>query len=544
MAESRPRRGLRLKRWFNIHVWSALATLLVVTLLAVTGIFIYPSDQLRLRDIHVESPWLPPLYERNGWGAQLKSIAITDKGWIATHRQGVFMSEDEGQTWRDITPDIPGEFVAGEGLFPPVVGVSPSDSRTMLVSKGRGVSLTMNGGDDWEDYGESFDEDLSTSGIMQLAFAPGGIAVAIDESGFVYRRFLDEDEDEGWELSTLALPFGDEGTAGRVDWATASLNLHNGQVFLGNDWWLVNHAFAFVLLGLAYTGVVLWWRRVKKRLRGSRAPQRLRYKVLRQLHRAGGMLSWPLLYLLPITGIVLLHVVDFSALTNRGLPVEWFPERYDANSWKGPVELHLRNLAISRSNGDHMWAGHTYGLFATEDGGQSWENVGESLGPKLAKQVDHLFVGPGWLNYIFVGDERGVQVSRNFGGQWARVLERPVDAMHADRRSLYVVSGDTLLALRLTSLVSLETPAWEETVLAPPYGQQQSVRATTLYQLLHDAHSGKLFGTWFKYVLDVVAILMVVQTLTGLVLWIVPRWRRLLRARHQARRRRLAHASS
>ena len=92
----------------------------------------------------------------------------------------------------------------------------------------------------------------------------------------------------------------------------------------------------FCCLGLAYTGVVLWWRRVKKRLRGSRAPQRLRYKVLRQLHRAGGMLSWPLLYLLPITGIVLLHIVDFSVLSpTAGCLSTGFPERYDANGWKG-----------------------------------------------------------------------------------------------------------------------------------------------------------------------------------------------------------------
>ena len=186
MAGPRPKRGLKLKRWFNVHVWSALATLLLVTLLAVTGIFIYPTDQLRLRDLHIESAWLPPRYERNQWGAQLKSIGITDKGWFATHRQGVFMSQDEGQSWRDITDDIPGPFVAGQGLFPPVLAVHLSDPQTMLVSKGRGVSLTMNGGEDWEDYGESFDEDLSTSGIMQLGFAPGGIAVAIDESGFVY----------------------------------------------------------------------------------------------------------------------------------------------------------------------------------------------------------------------------------------------------------------------------------------------------------------------------------------------------------------------
>ena len=56
MAGPRPKRQLKLKRWFNVHVWSALATLLLVTLLAVTGIFIYPTDQLRLRKSRLPHP--------------------------------------------------------------------------------------------------------------------------------------------------------------------------------------------------------------------------------------------------------------------------------------------------------------------------------------------------------------------------------------------------------------------------------------------------------------------------------------------------------
>ena len=129
MARQRATGGLNFKRWFKVHVWSALVTFVLIGFLAITGIFIYPLDQFRLRDVHIQSALLPPRYEVNTWGEHLKSIAITDKAWFATHRQGVFRSLDRGQTWQDISEDIPGDFVAGQGLYPPCWRPTPATRR-------------------------------------------------------------------------------------------------------------------------------------------------------------------------------------------------------------------------------------------------------------------------------------------------------------------------------------------------------------------------------------------------------------------------------
>ena len=269
---------------------------------------------------------------------------------------------------------------------------------------------------------------------------------------------------------------------------TVALHLHNGQVFLENDWWWVNHAFALLLIVLAYTGVTLWWHRRQKRRYGVNTPRPASHWYFRHLHRVGGLVSWPLLYLLPLSGILLLHIVDFSVFAYRGPPAAWFPEQFDTNRWKGPVYLNLRTLAISRTNPAHMWVGHTYGLFATEDGGQTWMPVGETFSSEVLKHVDHLHVGPGWVNYLYIGNERGLQVSRNFGGQWRHLLEQPIDALYADRNAMHVVSGNTLLSQRMTSLVALEPPPWEETPLAPPYGPANArcepPRCTSCYTML------------------------------------------------------------
>src|SRR5438094_368634 len=84
------------------------------------------------------------------------------------------------------------------------------------------------------------------------------------------------------------------------------------------------------------------------------------------------LMSRPLCFLFPLTGVVLLHAVDVPVLVRHGLPTRWLPPQFDQNRWKGPVRLLLRTLAFSPTDPDRLWIGHTYGLFASEDGGQHW----------------------------------------------------------------------------------------------------------------------------------------------------------------------------
>src|SRR6266446_3618238 len=50
-------RRVNFKRWFHIHIWSALVSLVLLLMLVVTGMLIYPLDQLGLRDIPLRSLW-------------------------------------------------------------------------------------------------------------------------------------------------------------------------------------------------------------------------------------------------------------------------------------------------------------------------------------------------------------------------------------------------------------------------------------------------------------------------------------------------------
>ena len=107
------------KAWFRIHTWSALTSIIILGMLALTGVMIYPLDQFGLRDIPLQSAWLPAIYETNTWRSQMRSLAVAPDGWLfASHRHGLFVSRDGGRSWQDLTARIPGHFAADDGRFP------------------------------------------------------------------------------------------------------------------------------------------------------------------------------------------------------------------------------------------------------------------------------------------------------------------------------------------------------------------------------------------------------------------------------------------
>jgi hypothetical protein len=528
MQVSRQRRGgVRLKRLFRLHTWSAFVSLLGLVMLATTGLLIYPTDPFRLREMPLHASWLPSLYEINTWGELMRSLAVTRDGWLyATHRHGIFFSQDGGQSWQDLTERVPGRFASEPALFPPVLAVYPADTSTIVASKGQGLARSTNGGKTWESFGDSDDEDLSHSTIQAILFGAPGTVLVIDAQGWVYRRPLDPTADEGWVRVPFGLPYGAQRGVGVLVWPTVALLLHNGQGLSARHWWWVNDGFSLTLLLLVCTGLVLWGRRKIVRRVSPKRPWWIKSRVFRTLHHVGGLVSWPLLLLFPLTGVVLLHAMDVPALLTHGLPAHWFPSQFDHNRWQGPIQPHLRTLAVSPTDTARLWAGHTYGLFASADGGQQWRNVGAALQPAVAKHVEHLLVGPWWFDYLYVGNARGLQVSRDYGQHWQLLLAQPVAALAASHDTLYVASGNALWRQKLSPLVALAPAPWEHSALTPPYGPQRTLRHTTLYQLLHDLHSGRLLGPWCTYLLDLVAGLMLLQTGTGLFLWGAPRWRR------------------
>ncbi len=210
----------------------------MLLMLALTGVLIYPLDQFGLHDRVIQSAWLPARYDVNTWRGRMRSLAVTPAGQVyAAHQQGIFVSPDGGQSWHDITAAIPGRFDTALGEFPPLLAMHPSDEDLIMASKGRGLARSTNGGDTWEPYGDSDDEDLSHRAIQAIMFAPPSAVSVIDEHGLLYQRRLDPDEDDGWELSAIRLPYGDQRGVGVLPWHAIALYAYNGQLFSDRFWW-------------------------------------------------------------------------------------------------------------------------------------------------------------------------------------------------------------------------------------------------------------------------------------------------------------------
>jgi photosystem II stability/assembly factor-like uncharacterized protein len=86
------------------------------------------------------------------------------KRWVATSETGIFVSEDEGRTWRqrDPTPNVRLAWHATGDLY--------------RIDPGGPVKVSSDGGETWQDRG-------STGGEPQ--------ALAVDEAGALYAATLD-----------------------------------------------------------------------------------------------------------------------------------------------------------------------------------------------------------------------------------------------------------------------------------------------------------------------------------------------------------------
>jgi hypothetical protein len=105
------------------------------------------------------------------------------KRWVATSESGIFVSVDEGKTWRqrDPTPNVRLAWHGGGELF--------------RIDPGGPVKVSTNGGETWEERGSSGGEPQ---------------ALAVDEGGGLYVATLDgkvqKSEDGGRSFTALVTP--------------------------------------------------------------------------------------------------------------------------------------------------------------------------------------------------------------------------------------------------------------------------------------------------------------------------------------------------
>jgi len=227
----------------------------------------------------------------------------------------------------------------------------------------------------------------------------------------------------------------------------------------------------------------------------------------RRQHKWFGIVCLFLMASFCLSGIVLNHRSLFSDVeVNR----KWLPSRYEYKQWNGGLMRgtirYGDSVAIYGNNG--IWLADTLG-----------NTVGDfNLGlPEAAdhRQVRNVIVSRGRL-YAASSE----QIYRYDGGNvgWKACALQEADG---ERLTDIACKGDTIVAVGRSHLYvsTAQGKPFVKITLAAPDDYDGKV---SLFRTVWLLHSGELFGTVGKLIVDAVAIALIFLCLTGLMCWLLP----------------------
>ncbi len=240
-------------------------------------------------------------------------------------------------------------------------------------------------------------------------------------------------------------------------------------------------------------------------------------KFFRKLHKWPGIVIAGIAILFAASGIVMNHRQTFSAVDvpRRLLPPNYRYENWNLASVRGSLPLEDDSLLIYGNIG--MWMS-TRALSIFTDYNQG-----------LPRGIDNrkIYSVVAFRDRLFAGTHFGLYVREPSVHRWQKV-DLPV---REERLADLSLKGDTLLVLtRHYLLQSVDGRSFEVVQLPEPVGYERKAGLfTTLWQL----HSGELWGLPGKLVVDLLGIVTILLSVTGLLHFFFPKMIRRKRKRHQ-----------
>lgn len=241
----------------------------------------------------------------------------------------------------------------------------------------------------------------------------------------------------------------------------------------------------------------------------------------RKFHKWGALLAAVFILMFCLSGIVLNHRVFFADynISRRLLPESYRLNRFNNGVIKGTIEL----------SSDTLLAYGNVGVWLTDRNFERFKDFNKGfpsgVDKRSIKNVVRTPDGTLWCAAQFA-------IYRHDGNQWEEVAiegneERISDiTLSPDSSTLIVLSRSKIFNLNPATLNS------GTHVVASPSGEKPKV---TLFKTFWMLHSGELFGTAGRIVVDIVAIVLILLCITGIILFCIPyriKWRR----KHKNRR--------
>lgn len=263
---------------------------------------------------------------------------------------------------------------------------------------------------------------------------------------------------------------------------------------------------------------------------------RLKYNFTwKKYHRWLGLVLSVFMLVFCVSGIILNHREVFSGceVSRKWLPASYHIKNFNNGVVKGTVVKKSAAHSLSSENCDSVLAYGCAGVFLTDSRLSTWQdfNAGlpESIDERNVRHVVKAKNGSLWcaaLRDVYRYDENS--------HRWKKV-ELPGN----EERIMYVaLAKDSMTVVALTrsrvfTIVpfvqygeivkigksSSETYRVESKIIPAPKKYEPK---TTLFKLVWHLHSGEFFGLPGKLVVDAIALVLIVLSITGILLFILP----------------------
>ena len=229
-------------------------------------------------------------------------------------------------------------------------------------------------------------------------------------------------------------------------------------------------------------------------------------KIFKKLHK------WPAIVIaffaitFAFSGIIMNHRQLFSPIdVSRKL----LPSNYTYNNWnlaavRGSTKIDSTSILMYGN----------IGIWKTTDDFKTFEDFNQGF----PKGIDNkkIYAVVLYKNMLFAGTQLGLY-KRKIGSDWEKIKL----TVHEDRIADLALKNDTLLVLtRHYLLKSTDGEIFETVQLPEPVGYQ---RKTGLFETFWQLHSGELFGLPGKLLVDLLGLVTVLLSVTGLLHFIFPK---------------------
>ena len=263
---------------------------------------------------------------------------------------------------------------------------------------------------------------------------------------------------------------------------------------------------------------------------------RLKYNFTwKKCHRWFGLVLSVFMLVFCVSGIILNHREAFSGseVSRKWLPASYHIKNFNNGVVKGTVVKNSGSLAISEGFSDSILVYGCAGVFLTDYQLSTWQDFNAGLPKSIdERNVRHLVQardGSLWcaaLRDVYRYDENS--------HRWKKVElpgneERIMDVALA-KDSMTVVALTRSRVFTIVPFVqygeivkigksSSETYRVESKIIPAPKKYEPN---TTLFKLVWHLHSGEFFGLPGKLVVDAIALVLIVLSITGILLFILP----------------------